>query len=409
MSYYKVQYKTSVENSPPSVRSAHTDFTSFADITKIQLSWEDANGLDITGWLFSFEVDGFIQLSSVDNDAEFSVYKIIILNNNTDSPTNPYIELEVVPTQINGVEYISGTDNLIISHWNTAGADGTSGTSGTSGVAGEQGIAGPAGIAGEQGPAGIPGEQGIAGPAGIAGPDGATGPTGADGANGEQGPAGPAGVTGSTGEQGFTGEDGSTGEQGPAGPTGVTGFTGEQGFTGEDGATGEQGPSGPAGPAGANGANGPAGEQGEAGVDALVGINLVTIVSNLEQIVEELKKAIPPIVSISSSSAGSSSSVPPPPHDGHHDGHHHNGHTSSYFNNYSYSDHHGHHHGNHIHPFLLRKFTDAEVDSIYVKYSSVLEGLSNEAKGDKLVDLVSDGSMSSDVALILSIKEGLTT
>jgi len=49
-----------------------------------------------------------IEIANADNESEWGVYKIILLNNNTDSPSNPYIELEVVPIEINGVEYISG-------------------------------------------------------------------------------------------------------------------------------------------------------------------------------------------------------------------------------------------------------------------------------------------------------------
>jgi len=103
--YYLVTYSTSTDTDPPDIRSAYTNFTSFEDITKIQLSWEDKDGLDITGWLFSFEEGDYIELANADDESNWGIYRIIVMNNNTDSPTNPYIELEVAPIQLNGVEY----------------------------------------------------------------------------------------------------------------------------------------------------------------------------------------------------------------------------------------------------------------------------------------------------------------
>ena len=79
--YYVVQYKTSAENSPPAIRSSYTNSNIFTEINKIQLSWEDKDGLDITGWIFSFEEGDFIELSNASDESSWGVYRIILLTN----------------------------------------------------------------------------------------------------------------------------------------------------------------------------------------------------------------------------------------------------------------------------------------------------------------------------------------
>jgi len=57
--------------------------------------------------------------------------------------------------------------------------------------------------------------------------------------------------------------------------------------------------------------------------------------------------------------------------------------------------------------FLLREFTEEEIEELYAMYHPMLVGLTSEEKEDKLVDLVSDGTLSADKALVIAIKEGL--
>jgi len=68
-----------------------------------------------------------------------------------------------------------------------------------------------------------------------------------------------------------------------------------------------------------------------------------------------------------------------------------------------------HKHGGKFAPFLLTAFTDSEIEDMYIKYHPVLAGLTNVEKEDKIVDLVSKGELSTDKALVLSIKEGLAS
>ncbi len=58
-------------------------------------------------------------------------------------------------------------------------------------------------------------------------------------------------------------------------------------------------------------------------------------------------------------------------------------------------------------PFLLREFTEEESNALYAKYHPMLEGLTNDQKEDKLVELVSDGEISADKALVIASREGL--
>ena len=58
-------------------------------------------------------------------------------------------------------------------------------------------------------------------------------------------------------------------------------------------------------------------------------------------------------------------------------------------------------------PFELSEYSEQEKEELYVKYHPLLEGLTNEEKEDKLIDLVGEGELTADKALIIAIKEGL--
>jgi len=267
--YYEINYRTATDSNPPAIRSIYTDYTSFADISKIQLSWEDAFGADISGWLLSFVIDDFIKLSNPDEDTEFSIYKIISLNDHMDILNNSYIEFEVAPLQINGVEYIPGVDKLNVSHWNTSGADGSSGTSGTSGTSGVDGMEGSSGMDGVQGEQGEQGEQGIQGESGV---DGTSGTSGVDGVDGVDGTSGTSGISGTSGTSGISGTDGTSGVDGTSGTSGVDGTSGTSGIDGTSGTSGIDGTS------------------GTSGISPLEGIDFNVVLTHLEAIIEELKK-----------------------------------------------------------------------------------------------------------------------
>ena len=82
--------------------------------------------------------------------------------------------------------------------------------------------------------------------------------------------------------------------------------------------------------------------------------------------------------------------------------------SSSYISSESSVPHHPH--GGHASfaPFMLREFSDQEIDVLYSKYHPLLEGLSNEEKEDNLVELVTNREITVDQALVLSIREGLS-
>ena len=58
-------------------------------------------------------------------------------------------------------------------------------------------------------------------------------------------------------------------------------------------------------------------------------------------------------------------------------------------------------------PFELHEYSEQEKEELYAQYLPLLEGLTNEEKEDKLIDLVSEGELTADKALIIAIKEGL--
>jgi len=58
-------------------------------------------------------------------------------------------------------------------------------------------------------------------------------------------------------------------------------------------------------------------------------------------------------------------------------------------------------------PFVLNNFSEEELNELCDKYLPQMNGLTSEEKEDKLVELVSNGEISAEIALALSIKEGI--
>jgi len=165
-SYYQVSYLTCLKNSPPLFRSAYTNSTNFGGISKIQLSWENSEGLEITGWLKSFLVGDMIKIGIEGDDLSWGIYSIQSIIIKFNDSENGYVDLEVSSIETRGVEYMVGQDKLLFSHYNIA-ESGSSGTSGSSGSSGISGSSGSSGISGSSGSSGISGRNGTSGTSGL--------------------------------------------------------------------------------------------------------------------------------------------------------------------------------------------------------------------------------------------------
>ena len=169
------------------------------------------NAIDIS----TNPIKGYAKLTKVSNTADFALFQINDITDNTGWFTINVTTLSVAGT-------FADLDDVVISFVE----------SGAQGVQGVQGIQGTTGIQGTQG---LLGFQGTQGPQSTQGIQGTTGIQGLQGVQGLTGYQGVQGTTGAQGTQGAQGVQGGGGFQGAQGTTGAQGFQGAQGFTGYNG------------------------------------------------------------------------------------------------------------------------------------------------------------------------------
>ena len=190
---FEFDFSTSVVAQDPTPGQFAINSTSAATASALFIDDLAKNGSDLSTLLNSIDtvpgpVKGYIQITRVDDIAEFITYEVRDIVDNTG-----WLTLQVTHVASSANVLTGAGSQAFALSFSRAGAQGIQGTNGVQGIQG---------LLGFQGTQGVQGLQGLQGTNGI---QGNTGTQGTQGLQGVQGRAGPQGIQGLQGVQGDTG------------------------------------------------------------------------------------------------------------------------------------------------------------------------------------------------------------
>ena len=206
----------------------------------ITLSEDDADGIDLSGWIDSWDDlgKGTVTIQNADSSsiviADVNTVEIIVGS----QPLSRSVSLNTPLVEDWSIGLVQGGDITVNFTKNgTSGSSGSSGTSGSSGSSGSSGTSGSSGSSGTSGSSGSSGTSGSSGSSGTSGSSGSSGTSGSSGSSGTSGSSGSSGSSGTSGSSGSSGTSGSSGSSGTSGSSGSSGTSGSSGSSGTSGKT----------------------------------------------------------------------------------------------------------------------------------------------------------------------------